>query len=152
MRHYEVIFMVHPDQSEQVPAMLDRYADIVTEDGGTIHRQEDWGRRQLAYQIDKLHKAHYALMNIECSTDALKEIESSFVFNDAVLRHMVIRRNEAVTETSLIMQAKEEKNARQAEEDARREAAAKARRERQQSTEDDSSDANESEKAPAEAE
>ena len=110
MRHYEVVFLVHPDQSEQVPAMLDRYREIIESRGGAIHRNEDWGRRQLEYPIQKLHKAHYVMLNIECNTEALEELQSAFRFNDAVLRHMFIRREEALTEASLIMQAKEEKN------------------------------------------
>ena len=100
MRHYEIVFLVHPDQSEQVPAMVDRYKSIIEGDNGKIHRLEDWGRRQLAYPINKLHKAHYVLMNIECSKDALAELESAFRFNDAVLRHLTIRREEAITEPS----------------------------------------------------
>jgi small subunit ribosomal protein S6 len=100
MRHYEVVFLVHPDQSEQVPAMIERYRSGIETKGGKIHRLEDWGRRQLAYPIDKIHKAHYVLMNIECDNEALSELESAFRFNDAVIRNMIIRRNEAVTETS----------------------------------------------------
>ena len=100
MRHYEIVFLVHPDQSEQVPAMVERYRATIEGSGGTVHRLEDWGRRQLAYPIQKLHKAHYVLMNIECGADALAELESAFRFNDAVLRNLVIRRKEAVTETS----------------------------------------------------
>ncbi len=100
MRHYEVVFMVHPDQSEQVPAMVERYRATIEGSGGAIHRLEDWGRRQLAYPINKVHKAHYVLMNIECGAEALAELESAFRFNDAVLRNLIIRRDEAVTETS----------------------------------------------------
>ena len=100
MRHYEVVFLVHPDQSEQVPAMIERYRSGIESKGGTIHRLEDWGRRQLAYPINKIHKAHYVLMNIECNNDALSELESAFRFNDAVIRNMVIRRNEVITEAS----------------------------------------------------
>ena len=100
MRHYEVVFLVHPDQSEQVPAMLERYRSTIESSGGTIHRLEDWGRRQLAYPIQKLAKAHYVLMNIECGTEALNELESAFRFNDAVLRHLVISRDKAITEAS----------------------------------------------------
>ena len=100
MRHYEIVFLVHPDQSEQVPAMVERYEGMVTESGGTVHRNEDWGRRQLAHPIQKIHKAHYVLMNIECDADALDELESAFRFNDAVLRNLVMRRKAAVTETS----------------------------------------------------
>ncbi|MGW8188145.1 MAG: 30S ribosomal protein S6 [Desulfobacterales bacterium] len=92
MRHYEICFLVHPDQSEQVPAMLERYRNMIEEKGGSIHRLEDWGRRQLAYPIAKLHKAHYVLMNIECDSDTLGELEGAFKFNDAVLRHLTIRR------------------------------------------------------------
>ena len=112
MRHYEVVFMVHPDQSEQVPAMIERYKALVEGDAGTIHRLEDWGRRQLAYSIDNLVKAHYVLMNIECTQKALTELVDGFRFNDAVLRHMVIARDEAVTEQSLIMKSKDEKTER----------------------------------------
>ncbi len=100
MRHYEVVFLVHPDQSEQVPAMIERYRSGIESKGGSIHRLEDWGRRQLAYPINKIHKAHYVLMNIECDNDALSELESAFRFNDAVIRNMVIRRNEKITEVS----------------------------------------------------
>ena len=109
MRHYEVVFMVHPDQSEQVPAMIERYKALIEGDNGTIHRLEDWGRRQLAYSIDNLVKAHYVLLNIECTQKALTELVDGFRFNDAVLRHMVIARDEAVTEQSLIMKNKDEK-------------------------------------------
>ena len=100
MRHYEIVFLVHPDQSEQVPAMVERYRSMVEGGEGKVHRLEDWGRRQLAYPINKIHKAHYVLMNVECSQDILEEIESAFKFNDAVLRHMTLRRDEAVTEPS----------------------------------------------------
>jgi len=110
MRHYEICFLVHPDQSEQVSAMLDRYRSLIEGNDGKIHRIEDWGRRQLAYPIAKLHKAHYVLMNIECDEATLAELEGIFRFNDAVLRHLTIRRQEAVTEQSLMMKAKEEKD------------------------------------------
>ena len=110
MRHYEVCFLVHPDQSEQVPAMLERYRSMIEEKGGSIHRLEDWGRRQLAYPVIKLHKAHYVLMNIECDNEALEELESLFRFNDAVLRHLTIRRQEAITDQSEMLKAKEEKD------------------------------------------
>lgn len=100
MRHYEIVFLVHPDQSDQVPAMIERYRSTIESDGGIIHRLEDWGRRQLAYPIEKVHKAHYVLMNIECSQSALDELNSAFRFNDAVIRNMVMRRDDAVTETS----------------------------------------------------
>ena len=110
MRHYEICFLVHPDQSEQVPAMLERYRGLIEEKGGSIHRLEDWGRRQLAYPIVKLHKAHYVLMNIECDNGTLDELEGVFRFNDAVLRHLTIRKLEAVTEQSEILKAREEKD------------------------------------------
>ena len=100
MRHYEIVFLVHPDQSEQVPAMVERYRSTIETGGGTLHRLEDWGRRQLAYPINKIHQAHYVLMNVECGADTLAELESAFRFNDAVLRNLVIRRKAAVTETS----------------------------------------------------
>lgn len=108
MRHYEIVFIVHPDQSEQVPAMVERYKTLVTSQGGLIHRLEDWGRRQLAYPIQKLHKAHYVLMNIECSGETLDELEHGFKFNDAILRHLTIRMKQAVTTPSPMM--KEEKS------------------------------------------
>jgi small subunit ribosomal protein S6 len=103
MRHYEVVFLVHPDQSAQVPAMIDRYQSLVKQDGGNIHRLEDWGRRQLAYSINKVHKAHYVLMNIECDQKALDELDNAFRFNDAVLRKLVIKRKEAITDPSPMM-------------------------------------------------
>lgn len=108
MRHYEVVFLVHPDQSEQVPAMIERYRSGIESKGGAIHRLEDWGRRQLAYPINKIHKAHYVLMNIECDGEALSELESAFRFNDAVLRNMVIRREEAITEVSHLAKSQDE--------------------------------------------
>ncbi len=110
MRHYEICFLVHPDQSEQVPAMLDRYRSLIEAKSGIIHRLEDWGRRQLAYPVAKLHKAHYVLMNIECDSDTLDELEGVFRFNDAVLRHLTIRRQDALTEQSEMLKAKEEKD------------------------------------------
>jgi small subunit ribosomal protein S6 len=103
MRHYEVVLLVHPDQSEQVSAMVERYTSIVKDSGGEVHRLEDWGRRQLAYPINKIHKAHYVLMNIECNTEALDELNYSFKFNDAVIRNLVITTKEAVTAASPIM-------------------------------------------------
>jgi small subunit ribosomal protein S6 len=113
MRHYEIVFLVHPGQSEQVPAMIDRYRNTIETSGGAIHRLEDWGRRQLAYPIQKLHKAHYVLMNIECGTAALEELTSAFRFNDAVIRNMVISRKEAITEDSLLIKKAEEKRERE---------------------------------------
>ncbi|MGM8849449.1 30S ribosomal protein S6 [Salinicola sp. V024] len=112
MRHYEIVFMVHPDQSEQVPAMVERYTGLVTENGGTVHRLEDWGRRHLAYPINKIHKAHYVLMNVECSGETLDEIENIFRFNDAIIRSMIVRCKEVVTEASPMMKPAEEKSRR----------------------------------------
>ena len=109
MRHYEIVFMVHPDQSEQVPAMIERYTASITEAGGQIHRLEDWGRRQLAYSIEKLHKAHYVLMNVEAEQETIDELESVFRFNDAVIRSLVLRTKGAITEPSDIAKAKEER-------------------------------------------
>jgi small subunit ribosomal protein S6 len=108
MRHYEIVFIVHPDQSEQVPGMVERYRSTVLAKGGKIHRLEDWGRRQMAYPIQKMHKAHYVLMNIECNNETLEELEHAFKFNDAVLRHLTVRMTEAMTTPSPMM--KEEKS------------------------------------------
>jgi small subunit ribosomal protein S6 len=108
MRHYEIVFLVHPDQSEQVPAMIERYKGIIAADGGRVHRLEDWGRRQLAYPIAKVHKAHYVLMNIECDQKAINELTGAFRFSDAVLRHLVVSMNEAVTEPSPMAKAEDE--------------------------------------------
>ena len=110
MRHYEIVFIVHPDQSEQVSAMVERYKNTITENGGVIHRLEDWGRRQLAYPINKLHKAHYVLMNIECTPETVEEIETAFRFNDAVLRHLTIKMNHAETAASPMMKEGKSKN------------------------------------------
>ena len=107
MRHYEIVFLVHPDQSDQVTSMIERYRGIIEGKEGKIHRLEDWGRRQLAYPINKNHKAHYVLMNIECGIEALNELENSFRFNDAVLRHLTIRRNEAITSDSKLVKRDE---------------------------------------------
>ena len=108
MRHYEIVFLVHPDQSDQVPAMLKKYAGIISKNGGQIHREEDWGRRQLAYPINKIHKAHYILMNIECGKDVIDELSSNFKFNDAVIRNMILKRKSAVSEKSSILLDDEE--------------------------------------------
>jgi small subunit ribosomal protein S6 len=116
MRHYEIVFLVHPDQSEQVPAMIERYRSTIESAGGKIHRLEDWGRRQLAYPIQKLAKAHYVLMNIECGTGELNELESAFRFNDAVLRNMIISRKEAVTQPSLLVKRSDDRDERGHEE------------------------------------
>ena len=109
MRHYEIVFMVHPDQSEQVAGMIERYTGSITEAGGTIHRLEDWGRRQLAYPINKLHKAHYVLMNVEADQAVIDELETAFRFNDAVLRNMIMRTKAAITEPSIMLKQKEER-------------------------------------------
>jgi small subunit ribosomal protein S6 len=119
MRHYEIVFLVHPDQSEQVPAMIERYRSTIESAGGKIHRLEDWGRRQLAYPIQKLAKAHYVLMNIECGTGELNELESAFRFNDAVLRNMIISRKEAVTEPSLLVKRSDDRDDRSRDETRR---------------------------------
>ena len=115
MRHYEIVFIVHPDQSEQVPAMVERYKTMITEASGKIHRLEDWGRRQLAYPINKIHKAHYILMNVECGQTTLDELEELFRYNDAIIRNLIIRRDEAITEESLLAKSAEEKRARKAQ-------------------------------------
>ncbi|MDH5484831.1 MAG: 30S ribosomal protein S6 [Gammaproteobacteria bacterium] len=107
MRHYEIVFLVHPDQSEQVPAMIERYRGIIESEGGKIHRLEDWGRRQLAYPINKIHKAHYVLMNVECGRTEMDELESSFRFNDAVLRNLVVKCKTAITEPSPLVKTEE---------------------------------------------
>jgi len=112
MRHYEIVFLVHPDQSEQVPAMVERYKTLVKNNKGIVHRFEDWGRRQLAYPINKIHKAHYVLLNVECDNNTLKEIENSFRFNDAVLRNLILHRNYAITGQSPMMGHKEESRSR----------------------------------------
>lgn len=109
MRHYEIVFMVHPDQSDQVPSMLDRYTSLIKNGGGAIHRLEDWGRRQLAYPINKIHKAHYILINIECNQDILNELTSLFRYNDAVIRNFVLARKQAVTSPSLLIKIKDER-------------------------------------------
>ncbi|ASI89158.1 MULTISPECIES: 30S ribosomal protein S6 [Vibrio] len=125
MRHYEIVFMVHPDQSEQVAGMIERYTGSITEANGTVHRLEDWGRRQLAYPINKLHKAHYVLMNVEAPQEAIDELETAFRFNDAVLRNMIMRTKAAITEPSIMLKQKEERAPRREERtEAKPEAAA----------------------------
>lgn len=119
MRHYEVIFMVHPDQSEQVPAMVERYTTLVTEAQGTVHRMEDWGRRHLAYPINKITKAHYVLMNLECPDSVVNELEEVFRYNDAVIRNLIIRTNEAVTEPSPMKASESREDRRRDERDDR---------------------------------
>ena len=108
MRHYEIVFLVHPDQSEQVPGMIERYSNLISEGGGLIHRTEDWGRRQLAYSINKIHKAHYVLFNVECNLQILEEIETAFKFNDAVLRNLIMKRKKADTGESPLMKIERE--------------------------------------------
>jgi len=122
MRHYEIVFIVHPDQSEQVSAMIERYSNTITEKSGKIHRLEDWGRRQLTYPIQKLHKAHYILMNIECDQESLNELEHSFKFNDAILRHLTIRMHGPVTPPSPMMQEGKPKSAYSNSDDSSRNA------------------------------
>jgi small subunit ribosomal protein S6 len=117
MRHYEIVFLVHPDQSEQVPGMVERYTKAINDDGGQIHRLEDWGRRQLAYSINKIHKAHYVLMNVECTDAVLEELTTNFRYNDAVLRHVVLRENKAITEESPIMKAEKDSRERRSRRD-----------------------------------
>ena len=140
MRHYEIVVMVHPDQSEQVPAMIERSKSFIESDGGKVHRLEDWGRRQLAYPIAKLHKAHYLLMNVECTDSALAEIENAFKFNDAVIRKMVIRTEAAVTTQSPLFKNPEEENKKEY----------KARGDRDASSDSSDDDANADETAAAE--
>jgi small subunit ribosomal protein S6 len=121
MRHYEIVFLVHPDQSEQVPGMIERYTQSIEKDGGKIHRLEDWGRRQLAYPISKVHKAHYILMNVEASDVVIEELATNFRYNDAVLRNVIMRTDEAVTEESPIMKAEKESRERRSRGDRPRE-------------------------------
>jgi len=156
MRHYEIVFLVHPDQSEQVPAMVERYESMITDGGGTVHRLEDWGRRQLAHPIAKAHKAHYVLMNIECARETLDELTGAFKFNDAVLRHLVIKRDKAVTEASPMAKAVEDEKAKEREaqrrRDARAEAEARARAaEEEEKTEDENEKEDETKEETVEA-
>ena len=118
MRHYEIVFLVHPDQSEQVPGMIDRYSSLITQGGGQIHRTENWGRRQLAYPINKIHKAHYVLFNVECDLKTLEEIETAFKFNDAVLRSLVMKRKKADTAESPLMKIERESKEKKEREEA----------------------------------
>jgi small subunit ribosomal protein S6 len=137
MRHYEIVFMVHPDQSEQVPAMIERYTQIIEKEGGKVHRLEDWGRRQLAYTINKVHKAHYVLMNVEASQEAMDELTTIFRYNDAVIRNLVIKTDEPVLEESLIMKAEKESRERKNRYEERR----AAESEGEGDADDDDSDA-----------
>ncbi len=154
MRHYEIVFLVHPDQSEQVPAMVERYQGMVTGSGGAVHRTEDWGRRQLAHPINKIHKAHYVLLNIECDFSVIEEIKGAFRFNDAVLRHLVISRDKAVTEASPMAVAVAEEKAKEKEAQQRREAKAAAeaaQRAEEKPAEEKPAEEKSAEEKPAEA-
>ena len=147
MRHYEIVFLVHPDQSEQVSGMIERYTASIEAGAGKVHRLEDWGRRQLAYPINKIHKAHYILMNIECGQDVLDELNSMFRYNDAVLRSLVIRRDEAITAESPIMKAE---NAEKADKEAReRRAAAKQKADDAKAAEDAAANASDDDESEA---
>lgn len=126
MRHYEIVFLVHPDQSEQVPAMIERYRSMIESGKGAIHRLEDWGRRLLAYPINKVHKAHYVMMNVECDKETLEQINSAFRFNDAVIRDLVIKRDKAIVEPSPLAKSKEQQEEEEAQQRAREEASAAA--------------------------
>jgi len=126
MRHYEVVFIVHPDQSEQVPGMVERYRTMVLSKGGKVHRLEDWGRRQMAYPIQKMHKAHYVLMNIECNNETLEELEHAFKFNDAVLRHLTVQMTEAVIAPSPMMKEEKSRSLTQVQDEATKAAPAAA--------------------------
>ena len=150
MRHYEVVSLVHPDQSEQVPGMIERYTQLMADSGGNVHRIEDWGRRQLAYPIDKIHKAHYVMMNIECGGEALEELSTLFRFNDAVLRNLVIKRKEAVTEESLILKQERESKERKARIEHKRKEEEAAAAAETAAGEKESSAAKEVSEAPAE--
>jgi len=159
MRHYEIVFMVHPDQSEQVAGMIERYTATIQKDGGKIHRLEDWGRRQLAFPINKVHKAHYVLMNVEATAEAMDELNTTFRYNDAVIRNLVIRRDEAVTEESFIMKAEKESRERKSRYEERQAAdadksAAETEKPAQasESTKEPAAQASESTTAPAEQE
>jgi small subunit ribosomal protein S6 len=141
MRHYEIVFLVHPDQSDQVGAMIDRYVSIVETGGGMIHRREDWGRRPLAYPIQKVHKAHYALLNVECGQDAINEIETAFRFNDAVLRNLIIRRDRAMTdETQFLKEERADRAEKEARERREAERAARAAEETAESRQPEQTD------------
>jgi len=150
MRHYEICFLVHPDQSEQVPAMLERYRALIEGNNGAIHRLEDWGRRQLTFPVAKLHKAHYVLMNIECDAATLSELEGIFRFNDAVLRHLTVCRQEAIAEQSLMMKAKEEKDSSSRKYEERKAAAEKPAPAAEEKSEATEAKSEEAEAAPAE--
>ncbi|SDK55950.1 30S ribosomal protein S6 [Microbulbifer yueqingensis] len=150
MRHYEIVFLVHPDQSEQVPGMVERYTATIKDSGGQVHRLEDWGRRRLAYPINKIHKAHYVLMNVECTEEALEELTTNFRYNDAVLRNMVIREDEAITEESPIMKAEKESRERKAARAERSERRERADREDKSSDESNAREEQSSDQASEE--
>jgi len=162
MRHYEVVFLVHPDQSEQVSGMIEKYTQLVNDSGGKVHRLEDWGRRQLAYPINKIHKAHYVLLNIECGQETLDELTTLFRYNDAVIRNLVVKMKEAVSEESFILKQERESKERRARAEQRRkmeekaavaaaEKAAAKRREEEASDDNSADDADDGEAAVAEA-
>ncbi|MCX7543857.1 30S ribosomal protein S6 [Marinicella gelatinilytica] len=144
MRHYEIVLLVHPDQSEQLPAMIERYSGMVTKGGGVVHRSEDWGRRQLAYTIQRLHKAHYFLLNIECDQETINEMVDAFRFNDAILRHLLLSVDKAFTEDSPLKKEDDDSDKKVSKEDVKavedKEAAAKKEAEESSSTEDESAD------------
>ncbi len=151
MRHYEIVFLVHPDQSEQVPAMIERYQEIVGSGGGQIHRSEDWGRRRLAYGINDVHKAHYVLFNIECSLEVIAEIKRNFKFNDSILRHLVIRRKNVITEESPFVKAKMEEESLEEEKRLAAEAEAKEKAQAQEALPEKESEETEATAEVAEA-
>jgi small subunit ribosomal protein S6 len=140
MRHYEIVFMVHPDQSEQVGGMIERYTKMIKDSDGTVHRLEDWGRRQLAYPINKIHKAHYVLMNVECGQEVLDELTSIFRYNDAIIRNLVIKRDEAVTEMSPIQKSENENRERKARATQRARAEEEAAESEDDSDQDDAAE------------
>jgi len=141
MRHYEIVLLVHPDQSEQLPAMIERYSGMVTKGGGTVHRSEDWGRRQLAYTIQRLHKAHYYLLNIECDQETIDEMVDAFRFNDAILRHLLLSVNKAYTEDSPLKKEDDDSGKKVSEEDVKaiEEKEAAAKKEAQEASKEDAS-------------
>ena len=150
MRHYEVVFLVHPDQSEQVQGMTDRYTQLVTESDGKVHRMEDWGRRQLAYPINKIHKAHYVLMNIECSREVLDELVTLFRFNDAVLRNLIIKCKNAITEESFILKGERESKERRARAEQKRQMEEESALESSERADDESNNEKASEESTGE--
>jgi len=160
MRHYEIVYLVHPDQSEQVPAMTERYQNVIAEGGGTVHRMEDWGRRQLAYPINKIHKAHYVMLNVEVDQKTLDEVENLFRFNDAIIRSLVLKVKEAETEPSIMMKEVEAERERDAAKEAAREAelaeseakaAEEAKKEAAEATEQSAEDSEEAQEPAEEA-